>query len=165
MFDWYNSTNLEKLGYLGIKLEASRNNLHTLDQYYYGTNPVAFLTQDEQDQLQDKIKWLSVNYCKLITDQYRTKVAVSGFRVGDSITPDPQMSEIWRRNNMVTNHNLMLRDLFALGRSYLSVWADGNGKATITCESPFQVTSFRDPVTREVVGALKMWHFYDAVWS
>ncbi|WP_252974968.1 phage portal protein [Janibacter melonis] len=51
----------------------------------------------------------------------------------------------------------MHTDALAMSRSFVAVWAGADGQAVVSPESAREVTVERDPVTREVMAALKRW--------
>lgn len=149
MFDWNNSTPLEKVGWLGLRLQSQANGLRMLEAYYEGTQPTAFVAPEIAEQLQHRLASLNVNYCRLLVQTLVERVTVTGFRLNGSQSVDDALWQSWQRNRMATETDWLLRDVFALGRGYLLVWVDSRGRPTVSVESPFQVITYRDPVTRE----------------
>lgn len=150
----------DTLAVLAAKLEECTSRLSTLDAYWTGTQPAAFLSPDAADALGDRLRVLAVNYPRLAVTSLGERLSVTGFRVAGPDSPaDPDLWRIWRANGMGEASAQAHVDALALGRSFVIVWAGTSPEVPrITVESPRQVTVLRDPASRTVTAALKLWN-------
>lgn len=162
-FRWNTASAADRVSWLGLRIQSQGNNLAQLENYYDGTQPAAFIAPELVEQLQHRVASLNVNYCRLLTQTLVERLTITGFQVNDADQLDDRIWKVWKRNNMEAETDWLLRDIFALGSGFLCVWADSKGRPTITVESPKQVASYRNPVTREIEGAVKMWSDFDDV--
>jgi hypothetical protein len=165
MFDFKMSNSLEKIAWMGLRLQARDNHLRQTEAYYDGKQPTAFVAPDVVAQLQGRISGLSVNYPQLVVSTLTERLKLTGFRVDGAQVADPELWSAWTRNQMGLAADWIHRDALALGRGYCTVWADASGQPLITPESPTQVYCYRDPENRQITGALKMWSFFDDLTS
>lgn len=140
---------------LNERLAAAEPTLTRLDKYYVGEQPLAFLSPKAKDAIGDRFDRMSSNLPKLAVTSLAERLRVTGFRTGDG--PHPLVWEAWKRNDLDQLAPLAHREALALARSYVSVWADEQGRARVSVESARQVTTLRDPGTRQVVAAWKRW--------
>ncbi len=63
----------------------------------------------------------------------------------------------WVRNDLDQTSGIAHREALALGKSYVIVWADEQGRAKVSVESARQVATLVDPSTRRIVAAVKRW--------
>lgn len=103
-----------------------------------------------------------VNLCALAVDAVAERMRVKTFRVlvGERDVTDRVRAE-WRRSNMDQHLMPVLVDALALGACYLTVWPDTPGRPVITPESARHMTVARDPLTSEVIDAVKRWRELD----
>lgn len=140
---------------LNEKLTLTAPGLVTFDKYYAGEQPSAFMAKKAREALDSSLTQLSVNVPKLLVKSRTERLEVTGFRTGGQ--PDELLWEAWKRNRLRDAADQAHTDALVYGRSFLIVWADSAGRATVTVESPLQVAVTRDPVTRQVTAALKRW--------
>lgn len=140
---------------LNEKLNETSPKLRVFDQYYAGEQPASFLAKDARDALSNTLSRMSVNFPKLLVTSLSERLEVTGFRVEGE--PDSAVWSSWRRNRLRDSAAQAHVDALIYGSSFAIVWADGHGKATVTVESPLQVSVVRDPVSREVTAGLKRW--------
>jgi len=139
------------------RLDAQIPALTTIDQYWNGTQPAAYLSPEAREALGERLRVLSVNYPRLAVSALAERLSVAGFRTsGPDTEPDSELWRIWRANGMEVASSQAHVDALAYGRSYVIVWANDRGPL-ITVESPKNVTVQRDPATGEVVAAFKRW--------
>lgn len=140
------------------QLDSRAPIVYKRDQRYRGEVPLRYAA----DEVSGDLKHFGVNLCALAVDDVaermrikRLQVSSRGRDVSDVAT------RVWTRSHMDQLLQPVLVDALALGESYLIVWSDASGRATITPESAKHVTVVRDPVTREVVEAVKRWFHLD----
>lgn len=126
-----------------------------LDRYYAGEQPLAFLSPEAKTALGDRLTTMSSNVCRVAVSALSERLRVTGFtRAGQA---DNALWTAWTRNDMDQLAPVAHREALIHGRSYALVWADRLGRSQVTVESARQVTTLRDPATREVVAAVKRW--------
>lgn len=165
MFNFDTADSLERVSWLGLRLQAQNNFLTQCEQYLTGTQPAAFLSPDVAGQLQGKLSELVANYPSLIVSSLAERLTVTGFKVNGATEADSDLWQAWQRCQFRTFSDLVHRDALGLGRSYVSVWAGPGGQPVISPESPRQVYPYRDPRTRQITGVLKMWSYFDDLTS
>lgn len=136
-------------------LDARIPYLAQLEKYYAGRQALAYLSPDARKALGDRLGLMAVNYCRLAVVSLAERMRVTGFTV------DGQRSErawdLWTGSDLDQLSGAAHRDALALGSSYAIVWADRSGRPRVTVESAHQVSVQRDPITGEIVGAIKRW--------
>lgn len=142
---------------LSEKLDVTAPTLTTLDAYYRGVQPTAFLAPKAAEALGDRLRSLAVNFPRLAVKSLAERLTLTGFRLdGPDEEPDKDLWRIWRRNHMEEAAAQAHIDALVYGRSFVIVWAGKRGPQ-ITVESPRQVAVSYDPATREVTAAFKRW--------
>lgn len=142
---------------LSEKLNSAQSPLATLDKYWLGTQPAAFLSPEAREALGGRLNSVSVNFPKLSVSSLAERLTVAGFRTeGNDSAPDAALWSVWRRNHLEDGSAQAHTDALVYGRSYVVVWAGPRGPQ-ITVESPKQVAVLHDPATREVTAAFKRW--------
>jgi hypothetical protein len=71
---------------------------------------------------------------------------------------EAELAEVFARNRLSETLPLALFDSLAFGSSYLLCWADENGYPRVSAESPWEMVTADDPVTRKPLAALKRFH-------
>ena len=142
---------------LSETLDITTPTLDTLDSYYRGTQPTAFLAKKSSEALGDRLRSLSVNFPRLAVRSLAERLNLTGFRLdGPDARPDDDLWRIWRLNHMEEAAAQAHIDALVYGRSFVIVWAGRRGPQ-ITVESPRQMSVAYDPATREVTAAFKRW--------
>lgn len=135
-------------------LENTSLRIRSRDERYRGYAPLRFAA----DQISGDLKYFSVNLCRLAVDAVAERMKIKNLRAtarGRDISTTA--NHLWRMSEMDQLIMPILVDTLALGASYLIVWNDQNGTPRITPESAFNVAVRRDPVTNEVIHAVKKW--------
>lgn len=136
-------------------ITAARPVLASRDARYRGKTKLHFAA----DEISGDLARLSVNLCKLAVDAVAERMRVEGITAaarGRDLTP--QAESIWRLNDLDQLLQATMIDALAMGVTYLSVWADRNGQPRVVPEPAIQVGVEKDPVTGDVVAALKRWN-------
>lgn len=137
------------------RLDEKEAHATLLDRYYAGEQPLAFLSPEAKTALGDRLTTMSSNVCRVAVSALSERLRVTGFtRAGQA---DSALWTAWTRNDMDQLAPVAHREALIHGRSYALVWADRLGRSQVTVESARQVTTLRDPATREVVAAVKRW--------
>jgi hypothetical protein len=144
------------LAELGRKLDETTPALSTLDTYWTGSQPAAYLSPVAVEALQNRLRTLTVNFPRLAVTSLAERLQVTGFRSAPDDPHDDALWRVWTGNRMQDASAQAHVDALIYGRSFVIVWAGPNGPR-ITVESARQVAVKRDPATREVTAAVKRW--------
>lgn len=147
----------EQIKKLHEKIDEARPKLAGLDQYWSGDQPSAFMAPKSREALGNRLSKLAVNFPRLTVTSLAERLELTGFRLNGGAEADAGVWSLWRRNRMRDASSQAHLDALVYGRSFVLVWADGQGRPTVTVESPLQVSTLTDPVTRRVTVALKRW--------
>lgn len=132
------------------KLEAPAARFDTLERYYTGRQPLAFLAPEARKALGDRFGRMASNLPRLAVTSLAERLRVTGFE-GPDVWAD------WLRSDLDQEAGTAHREALLLGASYVIVWADKFGRPRVTVESARQVTTLHDPGTRRITAALKRW--------
>lgn len=132
------------------KLEAPAPRFDTLERYYTGTQPLAFLSPESRTALGDRFGRMATNLPRLAVTSLAERLRVTGFDGVDVWTD-------WLRSDLDQEAGTAHREALLLGSCYVIVWADQFGRPRVTVESARQVTTLHDPGTRRITAALKRW--------
>ncbi|MDP1879088.1 MAG: phage portal protein [Actinomycetota bacterium] len=150
-------TNDSLRDYLVKKLDGERATMTEMEGLYLGTSPLAFIDPATLRALDNRVKPLPINLCRLAVDVLAQRCQVAGFRSSPGDVVDNMLVALWKSLGLPASSALAQLDALVYGRSYFLAWAGSRGEPIVTAESPLQFTVTRDPITREVVGALKRW--------
>lgn len=140
---------------LSQRLDVKLSALEARDRRYRGIAPLRYAA----DEITGDLKFFGVNLCRLAVDAVAERMRVKKItaRAGNrDVTSLAQ--DIWLRNDLDQLLQPVLVDALAMGSSYLTVWADADGRAVLTPESARSMAVSRHPVTGKVTGALKRWN-------
>lgn len=146
---------MDLLDSLVHKLDEQQHTLTGLDRYYAGRQPLAFLAPEAKEALGNRLTRIGTNVCRLAVTSLAERLRIIGFTRGQ--VPDPALWSAWVRNDLDQQAGVAHREALALGRSFVTVWADRSGRAKVTVESARQMVTQHDPATRQVVAAVKKW--------
>lgn len=136
---------------------ARKTRLQKLDDYYHGSHPLLFATDEFLEIFRDLLKPLAVNFVSLVVDAPVERLTITGFRSGDSDAADEFASRVWRSNDMDAQSVSAHREALAKEECALIVWRGRDGP-TISVEDPRTIV-VEGPAGR-VIGrqaALKRW--------
>lgn len=131
-------------------LDGRQARYATLDAYYRGRQPLAFLAPDARDALGNRLDRMASNLCRLAVGALTERLRVTGFTGAD-------LWAAWLRNDLDQMAPVAHREALTLGSAFAIVWADRAGRSKVSIESARQVVALRDPGTRQLVAALKRW--------
>lgn len=143
-------TTLDLLKTLVQTLDNGAARRSTLDLYYRGGQPLAYLSPEARTAIGTRFGRMATNVPRLAVNSLAERLRITGF-TGADVWAD------WLRCDMDQLAPVAHREALTLGESYVIVWADAAGRPLATVESPAQVAVVRDPATREVVAAVKRW--------
>lgn len=132
------------------KLDEPLARYSTIDLYYSGNQPLAFLSPESRIALGNRFGRMASNIPRLAVTALTERLQLTGFS-------DPALWPEWLRNDMDLLSNVAHREALLFGDSYVMVWADSLGRPKVTVESAKQVACLFDPGTREITAAVKRW--------
>jgi hypothetical protein len=147
---------------LTLELDTDYAHMVRADNYFRGRQPLAYLDPDVRRAIGDRLKPVSVNWCRLVVEAVEQRLDVEGFRSTAQPAIESDLWRIWQANGLDETSQQAHIDALVYGRAYVMVWAGDNPSTPrITVESPLQVITEADPATGVVVGALKRWQDLD----
>ncbi len=148
-----------------------------LEEYYDGRPKLKFVTKKYEEGFGAMLRGVSDNWMALVVDAAEERLHIDGFRVGDESAGDKPAWEIWQRNSLDADSELLHRDALVTGRGYAMVWYGTDG-AEITVEEPTDViVAYQAGSRRTREAALKAWtdewtgrvyanvYLPDAIWK
>lgn len=158
----------DRVARLSSALAADRNRLYWYDAYYEGEQPLSYMSPAMAAEVKDLLAPVVLNWCRLGADMYSARLRIDGFRYAGDEQTDDELWSVWQANGLDRLMKQAVLEALALSRSYAIVGAPetAGDPPVITVESPFQVTALRDPRTRKVIEALKLWRDLDGqTWA
>ena len=123
-----------------------------LDQYYTGTQSLAFLSPEAKTALGQRFGRMASNIPRLAVTALAERLRITGF-----VCDEPILWDDWIANDMDQLSGVAHREALLFGDSYVMVWADASGNPKVTVESAKQVAVLNDPGTRQITAAVKRW--------
>ncbi len=123
----------------------------SLNAYYEGRQPLAFLSPEAKTALGNRFGVMASNIPRLAVTALAERLRITGFAGDDGLWAD------WVRNDLDQTSGVAHREALLFGDSYVIVWADRYGRPNVTVESAKQVAVLTDPGTRQTVAAIKRW--------
>jgi len=148
---------------LSERLRQAVPDLEKLNRYYEGAQPLSYMHPELLRELQGRVRQLVINWPRLVVDSLEERLDVEGFRLGDDV--DERMWQWWQANSLDLASQQAHVEALAMRRSFAIVGSnpDDPGTPLVTVESPLQVIARRDPATRRVEAAAKVWSDDDDV--
>lgn len=147
---------------LAHKLDTTRPAMVKANNYYNGTQPLAFIDPEMRRQLGRRLVEVTVNWPRLIIDSLEERLDVEGFRLARDLPTDAELWRIWQVNNMDESSQQAHVDALVYGASYVMVGVSPDpATPRLTVESPMQVTVERDAATGQILAALKRYRDHD----
>lgn len=133
--------------------------LRWYDAYHEGEQPLRYMSAAMAVEVKGILSAVVLNWCRLGAEMYANRLRIDGFRYAGSQAVDAALMDTWQANGLDALFGQAVLESLVLSRSYLIVGApdEPGGEPIVTVESPFQVTAYRNPRTRKVETALKMW--------
>lgn len=141
---------------LRLTLTQARIDVDDLNGYYEGTHRLAQLGLSIPDELRRFTVFLG--WPRTTVDSIERRLDVQGFRLPGK-PADSSLWDIWQYNNMDERQTFAHTDALALARSYICVGTNDEDRdyPLITVESPKEMIAVRDPRTRRVTSALRLY--------
>lgn len=105
-------------------LDAPAARYNELENYWAGTQPLAFLAPEARTALGNRLDRMVSNIPRVAVDSLAERLRVTGF-IGADVWSE------WLGNQMDQVSPVVHREALLLGRSYVIVWADGSGRPVI----------------------------------
>lgn len=111
-------------------LDARRDRMVVLNDYYEGRHPLPFVTKAHNAKMRDEFKKLleasRSNFMELVVDAVDERLEVEGLRLSaesDGKTDGKTWQRLWQTNQMDMEAPMAFLDALVKGVSYLSVWS------------------------------------------
>lgn len=155
------------------RLQDRQERFALLDAYYAGNHRLPEGDERCRPAFRAFQRKARTNYCQLITDSVRERLAVVGFRTGsvddaaadenaetedEPVAADKAAWRIWQANHLDADSNMLHSAALTFSEAYVFVGPPIDGVPLITIEDPRQVITEQDPLDRRRVrAALKSW--------
>jgi hypothetical protein len=128
-------------------LDAPQYRYGLLDNYFQGVSPLSFLSREAKVALRH-FDQISSNLCRTAVVSLQERLRLSGVTGADAWG-------LFEYSDLDQLAAQVHRDALLYGVGFVLCWTDASGRPRATVESPKQVAVIRDPVTREIVSAVK----------
>lgn len=146
------------LAQLEKRLLARQPEIIKADNYYEGNHELKFVSDKYREAFAKMLRDLSDNWMALVVDAVEERLHVEGFRVGDGIETDKDAWQIWQRNHLDADSELLHQKTLTTGVGYAMVWYGTDGLAEITVEDPAEVfVAYQGGSRRNRQAAVKIW--------
>jgi hypothetical protein len=137
------------------KLEFTRATTAALNDYYEGDQALVQLGLAIPPELRDFS--VILNWPRVTVDGCEQRLDLVGFRLGSG-TPDSYLQQLWQYNDLDEHQSVAHTEALALSRSFLCLGSNEEDPdfPLITVESPLEMATIRDPRTRKVTAALRL---------
>lgn len=153
-----NMTPLEWVAVLDERLEARQLKIRRLNDYYDGTQPLLFASEQFRKAFGGLFSEFSDNWCAPVINACAERLKVTGFRFGDTPQADGDAWRIWQANDLDAGANLGIKASLIDSRSALLIWPTSDPNTPkITVESAMQMVVAYDSGTGERLAAWKRW--------
>jgi hypothetical protein len=139
------------------KQVAQHGDMNKVGPYYAGTQRIPSMNPEMEKILADRVPKVNVNLARLAVDVYAQRLTVVGFASSPDDLSDGEVMDLWLANGMDVKSPMAHLESLIYGRAYFFAWVGPDGAPSISVESPYQVTVARDPLSGEIVAALKRW--------
>lgn len=143
---------------LNTRRKAQSDEHATLWSYYDNEQPLAFIAKILEEQ-GDRFPPLKLNWSAVVVDSVEERLDLESLRVRGEEGPDEDIMRVWRNNHMEEGASEAHLAAMVAGLSFVIVGPGVNpgDDPIITVEYGDQVAVEIDPLTREVVAAIKVW--------
>ena len=155
-----NSPSGSVLERLAKELHNRRDRLDRLYDYYSGQPPLPEGMSNLQDQARDFFRTSRTNFAELICEALRERMKPTGVRTGvdDDESGDEVAWQQWEAAKLPVVSADVHQSMCSFGDAYAIVsWSEAKQRPIVTAEDPRQVITRHDPLTDDVVEALKMY--------
>lgn len=141
------------------RLEAVQPVVARRNMYYRGEQPLRFMV----DKVDPKVMGFRSNLAKVAVNAVAERIRLEDVKASiGSRDVSERARKLVQDSDLPMTLQAIFTDMLAVGSAYLIVWVDSFGRPVVTGESAEQVAVERDPITREVVEAVKRWDVVDA---
>lgn len=144
---------------LSLRLMARVSQTRKFQDYYDGRQPLTFVTSKYREEFGKMLAAVSDNWMALVVDAVEERLHVEGFRIDDQVEGDSAAWDIWQRNFLDSDSELVHNSALVLGEAGVLVWYDQETDGPeITVESALQVlVAHTSGSRRKRDAAIKMW--------
>lgn len=144
---------------LAPKLTAQADAADKFLGYYDGDQPIAGIVTDKYRRTFAKlIAGICDNWCPIVVDAVEERLHVEGFRLADDTKGDRDAWDLWQRNYLDADSEIVHSTALTAGVAAVMVWPDADGAPLITVEHPSQVfVAHESGRRRRRTAALKRW--------
>lgn len=137
-------------------IELGRPDVVRLNDYYEGEQRLVQLGLAIPPELASFS--VVLNWPRVTVDAIEQRLDVVGFRLGGG-QADDYLWDLWQYNDLDEQQSLAHTDALAVGRSFLCLGANPDDRdfPLITVESALELAVLRDPATRKVIAALRLY--------
>lgn len=135
-------------------LDSRQAHYARLDKYFEGKSPLSFLSRESKIALRN-FDQISSNLCRTCIISLQERLRLAGVSGSDAW-------DLFRYSDLDQIASKSHADALLYGVSWILCWTDRRGKPRATVESPKSVAVVRDPVTREILRAVKRVRTKDA---
>ncbi|MFK4277960.1 phage portal protein [Enterococcus casseliflavus] len=152
-------TELEWLKHLISCHDKVKGDLETLNSYYEGTQSLSYMAPELQNELEDSVRQVVINWPRLVVDAIEERLDVEGFRMPGQAEADAELWRIWQANDLDEQSQMGHLDALLMKRAYVVVGTNDADDKTplVTVESALDMYAEHDPRTRRVAAAVKRW--------
>lgn len=152
-------TELDWLKHLIACHDREKRELERLNSYYEGRQPLSYMAPELQNELEESVRQVVVNWPRLVVDSIEERLDVEGFRFPGEAESDAELWRIWQANDLDEQSQQGHLDALVLRRAYVVVGSNDEDPDTpiVTVESALDVYAEHDPRTRRVAAAVKTW--------
>jgi hypothetical protein len=128
-------------------LDSRQYRYGLLDNYFQGVSPLSFLSREAKVALKN-FDQISSNLCRTAVVSLQERLRLSGVSGADAWG-------LFEYSDLDQLAAQVHRDALLYGVGFVLTWTDASGRPRATVESPKQVAVLRDPVTRDIISAVK----------
>lgn len=144
---------------LDARLAERRGDVELLTNYYEGRHPLPLAHEKVRATFHRMLSRCRANWVALVIDAVTERLHVEGFRL-DSPNADNDAWDLWQRNELDAESELVHNEALVTGETYVTVWSDPDDPQVplITPEHASQMIHEYDPGhRRRLAAALKVW--------
>ena len=124
------------LNKLAKELASRQPDVDMLSKAYTGEHRLAFASDDFRDFFAGRYSKFSDNWCGIVADAPHERLEITGIRLKDAQGGDASLWDSWIENDADQLSDLAMLDAVIAKRAFALVWADADGRPTITWEHP-----------------------------
>lgn len=148
------------LARLDAALTKQAKRIKPFDEYYKGNHDLRFASAQFTTAFGQMFTASADNWMPLLVSSVQERLAVEGFRLGDTTAGDRRAWRIWQSNNLDAESSMLFREALINGTAYTLTWFNDDDVSTplITVEHPSQAIVATSPANRRIrLAGLKRW--------